>query len=184
MKTKADFRNHVKAQKRNYSLSEKKQRSIPIFKSLEKLEAFKNAQCVLFYWSMTDEVHTHEIVTKWYQEKTILLPSVHGADLKLKQFTGLENMEPGEGFGIGEPSGKYYTDYNNIDMIVVPGVAFDKQSNRLGRGRGYYDKLLQSQSAIKLGVCFDFQLFNTIPVDKHDIKMDLLISETWTSRHA
>jgi len=181
METKADFRNHIKAKKREFSLDEKKQLSVPIFKTLEELAVFNKAKTILFYWSMKDEVHTHDVVTKWYQYKTILLPSVNGADLKLKQFTGTDNMEPGEGFGIGEPTGAYFTDYDKIDMIVVPGVAFDKQRNRLGRGRGYYDKLLQSQNAIKLGVCFNFQLFDSIPVDEHDIKMDLLISETWTS---
>jgi 5-formyltetrahydrofolate cyclo-ligase len=83
----------------------------------------------------------------------------------------------GENFGIPEPSGELFKDYNEIDLILVPGVAFDIENNRMGRGKAYYDKLLSSLKAFKLGVCFDFQLLQSVPTDEHDIKMDRILSE-------
>ena len=63
-------------------------------------------------------------------------------------------------------------------MIVVPGVAFDRSRNRMGRGRGFYDRLLKSTpNAIKVGVAFDFQIFDTIPVEPFDVPMDIVVSE-------
>ncbi|MDA3778950.1 MAG: 5-formyltetrahydrofolate cyclo-ligase, partial [Bacteroidales bacterium] len=76
-----------------------------------------------------------------------------------------------------EPIGETFTDYNSIDIIVVPGVAFDDNMNRLGRGKAYYDKLLHNCKAKKIGICFNFQIINKVPVDKHDITMDLVISD-------
>ena len=63
-------------------------------------------------------------------------------------------------------------------MIIVPGVAFDPTGNRMGRGRGFYDRLLKSTpNAIKVGVAYDFQMLDTLPVEPHDVKMDLIITE-------
>ena len=87
-------------------------------------------------------------------------------------------MEKGVAFGIDEPIGNVYDNPEKIDLIVVPGVAFDKKNNRLGRGKAYYDKLLKTANTFKVGICFDFQLIDSVPVDKYDIKMDLVISDS------
>jgi 5-formyltetrahydrofolate cyclo-ligase len=63
------------------------------------------------------------------------------------------------------------------DVLLVPGLAFDKSRNRLGRGRGYYDRYLQSFSGIKVGVCFELQLVDKVPVDEFDVELDYLITE-------
>lgn len=80
-------------------------------------------------------------------------------------------------YGIMEPLGDNFTDYKKVDLIIVPGVAFDRKMGRLGRGRGYYDRFLSLVSAPKMGICFEFQLLDTIPVDTNDIKMDYIVSE-------
>lgn len=74
-------------------------------------------------------------------EKQILLPVVTGDDLELRVYTGPGDLATGA-YGIEEPTGALFTDYDAIDFIVVPGVAFDRNGNRLGRGKGYYDRLL------------------------------------------
>ena len=66
---------------------------------------------------------------------------------------------------------------DDIDLIVVPGVAFDRERNRLGRGKGYYDRLLSQLKASAIGICFDFQLKGQIPTEPFDRKMDLVITE-------
>ena len=65
-----------------------------------------------------------------------------------------------------------------IDLIIVPGVAFDAQCHRLGRGRGFYDRLLSSLHAPKIGICFDFQLVPSVPVESFDHPMDHVVTET------
>lgn len=174
---KKEIRKAIRALKRDVSLEDKKKRSQKILDDLEKNESFKDANTVMLYWSMDDEVHTHDFVLKWASKKRIILPCVKGDLLELRVFKGLENLIEGDGFGILEPSGELFTDVNSIDLIVVPGVAFDKQNNRMGRGRAYYDKLLITTSCTKVGICFDFQLLDEVPVNEYDVMMDTIISE-------
>lgn len=162
-------------------LEEKLQRSEGIMRQVEALPAFQQARVVLLYWSMADEVQTHNFVNKWYKDKVLLLPCVDGDDLLLRQYTGPECMVEGEQFGIGEPDATVpvFTDLDSVEMIIVPGVAFDRQCNRMGRGRGFYDRLLKSTPrALKVGVAFDFQMLDEIPTETFDVKMDIVITET------
>lgn len=172
---KKEIRKEIKEKKKQYSLLEKKAISKIIFEKIERLDNFKRAETILVYWSMPDEVFTHDFVLRWYHKKKILLPVVKGDELELKVFSGLENMIKGEQYGIEEPVGEPFYQFKEIDLIIVPGVAFDKKNNRLGRGKAYYDKLLKESEAIKVGVCFDFQYLDEVPTDKHDIKMDTII---------
>lgn len=165
--------------KRAVTPEEKMRRSETVMRGVEALPEFQRARVVLLYWSMADEVQTHAFVERWYKEKTLLLPCVDGDDLRLRQYTGPECMVAGEQFGIGEPSGEEWTDLDAVELIVVPGVAFDRQNNRMGRGRGFYDRLLKSTpNAVKTGVAYDFQILDSIPVEPHDVKMDRVITES------
>ncbi len=165
--------------KRAVTPEEKLRRSETVMRGVEALPEFQRARVVLLYWSMADEVQTHAFVERWYKEKTLLLPCVDGDDLRLRQYTGPECMVAGEQFGIGEPTGEEWTDLDAVELIVVPGVAFDRQNNRMGRGRGFYDRLLKSTpNAVKVGVAYDFQMLDSIPVEPHDVKMDRVITES------
>lgn len=145
---------------------------------VEQLPQFRDAQTILLYWSMEDEVQTHDFVNRWYQQKTLLLPCVDGDDLRLRQYTGPECLKEGEQFGIGEPTGPEYTDLNSVQMIIVPGVAFDRHNNRMGRGRGFYDRLLKSTpNAYKVGVAFNFQMVELVPTEEFDVPMNAVITE-------
>ena len=86
-------------------------------------------------------------------------------------------MLAGSAFEIYEPVDLFTDSLNSIDFIIVPGVAFDNQKNRLGRGKAYYDKLLKNTKAFKAGVCFGFQLLDSVPVNSFDEKMDLVITD-------
>ena len=105
--------------------------------------------------------------------KRILLPVVVSpTEMELRLFRGWKAMECSS-YGIMEPTGNYFDDYESIDFALIPGMAFDAECNRLGRGRGYYDRFLPLISrAYKLAVCFSFQFFAHIPTDKTDIKVD------------
>jgi 5-formyltetrahydrofolate cyclo-ligase len=175
---KKELRKQIRAAKKAVPFCEKCSRSAPIMQQVESLPQFKEAQTVLLYWSMEDEVQTHDFVNRWYKEKTLLLPCVDGDDLRLRQYTGPECMQAGEQFGIGEPTGPEFTDLESIDMIIVPGVAFDSEGNRMGRGRGFYDRLLSTTpNAFKVGVAFGFQMVEQVPTEPFDIKMNKVIHE-------
>lgn len=153
-----------------------KQQSVDILAALEAHPAFRAANTVLLYHSLKDEVDTHEFIRKWSNRKRILLPVVVGDELELRLYTGVQDMAIGA-YGIEEPTGEVFTDYAEIDFIAVPGVAFDRNGNRLGRGKGYYDRLLPHiPSAFKAGICFPFQLVEEVPAEPFDIRMDTIIT--------
>ncbi len=150
--------------------------SANILAALEAHPAFRAANTILLYYSLQDEVDTHEFVQKWSHKKQILLPVVVGDDLEIRIYTGPEDLATGT-YGIEEPTGELFTDYAVIDFIAVPGVAFDRNGNRLGRGKGYYDRLLpRIPQAYKVGICFTFQIVEEVPAEPFDIRMDEIIT--------
>jgi 5-formyltetrahydrofolate cyclo-ligase len=174
---KKALRQLIKKQLINISFEEKLQLSAVLFSKLEQNVVFQQAKTVMLYWSMEDEVHTHDFIQKWAKEKEIILPVVNGDKLLLKRFTGMQSMKTGEKYGIQEPQGEDFTDFNAIDLVIVPGVAFDKAKNRMGHGKGYYDRLLPDLKAYKIALCYNFQLVDEVPAEIHDIKMDEIITD-------
>lgn len=175
---KQELRKQIRAAKKAVPFCDKLSRSIPIMQQVEEIPEFQQAKTILLYWSMDDEVQTHDFVNKWYQQKTLLLPCVDGDDLRLRQYTGPDCLKAGEQFGIGEPTGPEFTALETIEMIIVPGMAFDRNNNRMGRGRGFYDRLLKSTPhAFKVGVAFDFQMVENVPTEEFDVPMNAVIFE-------
>src|SRR5574344_2047997 len=113
---KKELRKIVQASKRAVPLDEKIVRSRGIFAQVEALPQFQQAGTILLYWSMDDEVATHNFVERWYQQKTLLLPCVDGDNLLLRQYTGPQCLQAGPQFGIGEPTGPVFTLLDNIEM--------------------------------------------------------------------
>lgn len=129
------------------------------------------------YYSLPDEVNTHHAVNQLIASgKTVLLPRVvDGENMEIRVHRNPDDLVPGH-YGIMGPTGETYTRYEDIDIAVVPGMAFDQYGHRLGRGKGYYDRFLPKAShAYKIGVCFDFQKQETIPTDANDITMDCVL---------
>ena len=136
-----------------------------------------DAHTVLLYSALPDEVPTLPLLNRLSTEgKTVLLPHVvNDTDMELRRYTGSNDLEQGA-FGIMEPTGELFTDYDDIDVAVIPGMAFDREGHRLGRGKGYYDRFLtRLPHTYKIGVCFPFQLVDHVPADAHDILMDEVI---------
>lgn len=176
MKTKLELRRYVAKLKKQTPLAERKLLSERIMEKLEHNDAFIRAGVVLMYYSLPDEVYTHSFIDKWRKEKTILLPVVKNkTEMDIREYTGRDDLKEGA-FHIWEPSGVLFTDYNAIETAVVPGIAFDESGNRLGRGGGYYDRLLPQMRAYKLGICFPFQLLDRLPHEEYDVMMDEVIT--------
>lgn len=174
METKADFRRYVRGEKKKYTEDELRENSETVWKQVEKLPEFQQATVVAAYWSLPDEVHSHQFVEKWCGKKRILLPvMLEGNTLELREYKPDCTMNEA-GFCIKEPEGDVVP-VEDVELILVPGMAFDRKNQRLGRGKGYYDRLLCQSKASKIGVCFDFQFLDRIPTDVHDIPMNRVV---------
>lgn len=135
------------------------------------------SKVIMAYHSLSDEVDTRILLERLLSMgKTVLLPQVTGAStMVLRHYEGPGSLKAGA-FGIMEPVGELFSDYPSIDLAIVPGMAFDRSGHRLGRGKGYYDRLLpQLTNAYKIGICFDFQMRESVPYDERDVVMDEVI---------
>lgn len=175
---KKQIRREVKARKAAQSEEAYYAASNSIASKIELLTEFQQAKTVLAYWSMAGEVFTHDFVKTWAKSKQMLLPVIEGDVMVIKEFSPEKPLISGSLKGLLEPTGDTYADIASIDFIVVPGIAFDKENNRLGRGKAYYDRFLKHTNAHKAGICFEFQFFDEIPADASDIKMDSVITES------
>lgn len=174
---KKTLRKIVKERKASLTPEEIHERSRIIFNKVEQLQVFEKSQIVLAYWALPGEVQTQDFILKWFHEKTILLPVIDGENLLLRPFKGIHRMQIQNSLGIAEPLGGNFTEWDKVDLAIIPGIAFDKQNNRLGRGKAYYDRLLVNLKTFRLGVCFNFQLFDQIPSSDHDIPMDMVLTD-------
>lgn len=147
-----------------------------VFSRLERTAAFLLADKILLYHSLPDELSTRSFLEKWHSRKHFYLPRVNGVNLDILPYDN-SRMHIGA-FNIEEPTGDDLTDISEIELIVTPGVAYDRNGNRVGRGKGYYDRLLAETRAVKIGVGYDFQLIDDdIETDGHDVKVDIIITE-------
>jgi 5-formyltetrahydrofolate cyclo-ligase len=173
---KNELRKSIRSLKAAHTDAQLAQQSDTICKSIMEDDLFKKSEVVFVYWALKDEVDTLNLIEEVFTNKTILLPVVVGSELELRVFKGKEQMKQVPPYGIYEPQTEVFTEYDKIDLALIPGMAFDKQNNRLGRGKAFYDGLLPALACPKYGLCFDFQLVDEIPVESHDIPMDKVFS--------
>jgi len=171
------LRKQIKTLKNAYSSSELQNKSQKIITHVHDFLNLQKPNLIMAYWALPDEVQTQHWITKNTAKYTILLPVINNNELIVKPFTGIENMQKVPPFGILEPLGEAFKNLAEIEIILVPGMAFDRKGFRMGRGKGYYDKFLPKTSAIRVGLCFNFQLLDKIPTDEYDAQMDYIITE-------
>lgn len=146
------------------------------FAEIEQMEAFLKSKVVLAYWSLPDEISTHEFVQKWWQVKKMVLPVMLGEALELRQFMGVSTLSGNNSFGVMEPISGEIVQPSRVDFAIIPGVAFDRAGNRIGRGKGFYDRLMpQLAGATKVGVGYGFQLVEAVPTSSFDLPVDVVI---------
>ena len=162
---------------RRKNIPEKEFKSNVIYNEIINSEEYNNANTIAIYNSIENEVDTRGIISySFLKGKTILLPKIVNEDMvfmKVDKNTKYQSSK----YGIAEPiSGEIY-DSSKIDLFIVPGVAFDIRGNRLGYGKGYYDRYLIGTEATKLGLAFEEQIINYIPTDDNDVQMDIIQTE-------
>jgi len=158
--------------------------SAALIKKFQALELFQKAKTVGVYMPLPDEVDITPLFSfdsfvaqdRQLQEKTFYIPAFDEASsgYRLAEYT--PELKKGK-FGIPEPANPVFAP-EELDLIIVPGVAFDRAGHRLGRGGGFYDRLLPQYQAVRVGICFDFQCLETVPSEPHDCNVDRLITES------
>ena len=151
---KKELRAYIKTLKKQHTKEQLMEQSEKILAKLEHHPNFVKAEKIMLYSALPDEVQTQAFLEKWHLKKTIILPTVVGDDIIPVEYAKDTDFALGD-FNILEP----------------------QNENRIGRGKGYYDRFLcQHLDTKRIGICFDFQLVEEVPTEPLDIKMDEVIS--------
>ncbi len=152
---------------------------------LVELPEYQVADTVLWYLHNRSELRTRQAVAAALaEEKRIIVPYCMGEELRLWRLQSMEELTTGS-YGIPEPprarwhEAERQVNAQQLDLVIVPGVAYDRQCRRLGSGKGYYDKLLAKlrPDALTVALCYECQIFERVPQGRYDIPVNMIITE-------
>lgn len=172
--SKSLLRQYIRQQKSKASRAEYATQSERLCRRILESPHWAASHVVLLYHSLSDEVDTHLLLAEaCRQGKVVLLPSTQpDGTLRLHVYDGTTRRGL---LGIQEAEGEEYVCLDNVGLVVVPGMAFDRDGHRLGRGRGCYDRLLSQMAAYRIGLCFPWQMVDAVPFEPHDVMMDEVV---------
>jgi len=167
------LRNKYKEIRKN--IKNKEEQDDIIFNKIINLEEYKQSYLILAYVSLKDEVDTIELIKYSLKiGKRVAVPKCEGDDIEFYYINSLEDLEEAS-FGILEPKiNEVVKDFYN-SICIIPGIAFDKQNNRIGYGKGFYDRFLENYHGIKIGLTYKECICDKIDVSENDVKMDKVI---------
>jgi len=180
---KAEARRLAAARRRQQP--EKERLSRLILQRIARLPEYRNADSLMFYVATGDEVRTQEALSDALAGgKRVIVPYCSGQELELFELHSLDELAPGS-FGVLEPRAELRglpgrrPSPKELDVIIVPGVAFDRRGARLGRGKGYYDRFLAAvpTTTVLIAPAFECQLLPKVPIGPHDVMMDVVVTE-------
>ncbi|ERI90113.1 5-formyltetrahydrofolate cyclo-ligase [Clostridiales bacterium oral taxon 876 str. F0540] len=179
---KVEIRKSIKSLRDSMNKNEKKLKDDEIFNKVITSRSYINAKTIFIYVSMGSEADTHRIINKALEDnKLICVPKVinRKEGMKAIKIKSLSELVPGN-FGVLEPvSFESQINPAEIDLLIMPGLAFDKFGGRLGYGAGYYDRFLQfvKKEARKLALAYSFQILDKVPMEDYDVFIDEIITE-------
>lgn len=179
LETKQEIRQQIRKIRRNIEAVEWKAATEMITKKVIESDSFREATDLYCYMNFDGEVETVRIMEEaWRLGKDVWLPKVSGDDMDFYLIRSISELKKGA-FGIMEPSGDSEKAPGDDGLMIVPGVAFDKEYCRVGYGKGYYDRYLKAHpDLIKMGIAFDVQIMEKVPNDEYDCKMDMILTES------
>lgn len=183
---KKQLRKDILDIRNSMSSDEKEEKDNVIICKFLNSNYYKNSNKIFIYVSYSSEIDTIKIINKALGDgKEIFVPRTvfDTKAMDAVKINSLENMKK-DRYGILEPEeGKPCVDPDELDLIVVPGVAFDKKGGRMGYGAGYYDRYFKKISnekrnhVKKVALAYDFQIIDDVPMDKQDVKIDYIITD-------
>lgn len=178
---KADQRHLIRQRLRSLPVTVRAQYSKKIARNVLSLPELQESQTICCYASLADEVDTRYILETLLTTHQVVLPKIESRHLRLYRINSLEMLQPGT-YGILEPEQTNPVQACEVDCFIVPGLAFDLSGTRLGRGKGYYDGLLQQTQAITIGLSYSVQIFPLLPKASYDIVMNIIVTEQQSIR--
>ncbi len=141
------------------------------------LKDFSGCRQIGLYFPLRNEVRTQELFESWIKNgKQIFFPRVVGKKIEFVSVEDKKDLVVGC-WGILEPKSDQLVEVQNLDLVIVPGVAFDEERIRLGFGKGYYDRCLESYQGLKVGLCYEFQVVRQLIHLDHDLQCDQVVTE-------
>ncbi len=180
---KGTLREEMLAIRQGFSDCEIEQNSKKIKERLFNSTEFKSAKKILFYSSFRNEVQTRDMIKEaLVLGKRVILPIMEptAKELYLSELKNYDLELAKNNYGILESRQEYIRriDFDQLDLLIIPGLAFDLDGNRLGYGGGYYDRLLiRNLNIYRLAICFEAQISRSVPIDTHDIQVNKIITE-------
>ena len=177
MTAKQQIRKKYKTLRNEMSNSEVREKSDQICKRIISIELFQNAEKILAYAPLGNEVDIRLVIEEgWKQNKHIAFPKVFGDTMKYFEISDFSELEEGT-FHVMEPKEDHPIDWSDA-LVLVPGVAFDRKKNRMGYGKGYYDRFFEGKSGcIELGVAYELQVAEQLTTEENDLPMSYLVTE-------
>ena len=180
MQIKKELRTKLKQERKE--LADKANKDILISNKLFSLEQYKNSKTVFCYASLDDEINTDGIMLRVLKDgKRLALAYCRDnkGNMDFYYISSLSQLKCGS-FNVREPDVNVCEKaVGFIDAIViVPGLCFDKKGNRLGYGKGFYDRFLERFDNNSVGLCYDEMLINEVPADKYDKKVDIIVTQS------
>lgn len=179
MRTKQEIRKEIASRRKALDHHWVEDTSAQIILNFQSLEAFQSAKTVALYMAIGGEVDLDPLFPEcWKSGKHTCVPVFNAAAgiYEMAEITSETDFITGH-YGIREPVSPALCSMDKIDLIAVPGMAFDRKGRRLGRGGGYYDRLLAGYSGVSAALAFDFQILPAIPAEPHDRPVDTLVTE-------
>lgn len=179
---KDEIRKHIIKERNALSENFVNEKSDIIINKLCKIIDEKKLENIMIFMDMKNEIQVTKLINI-YPNKNFFIPKCFPKGvMKINKYNKNELIK--HKFGYYESSSENYIDENILDLIIMPGVAFDENKNRIGFGAGYYDRFLlkfdKNQMPLTIAVCYDFQVINDIPAEAHDQKPDFIITEKRT----
>ncbi len=177
--TKVQIRSKILLRLKTQKEEDRNRKSKFILNKLLRNKAFRKAKIVMFYIAFGGEVNTAEMIREAQKIGKVICVPMCSKDKEIMQPAILENhakLKLGP-YGVREPATENLLKPEDLDLVIVPGLAFDKKGNRLGRGKGYYDRFLSrlSNKTHSIGMAFDFQILPLVPTTRHDVSVKKVI---------
>ncbi len=178
--TKLDLKRRLRAERIQMLERAVHEKSLRIYRRLIDMPAYQRARRIACYVSIKNEVDTRTVIQKTIGSgKQVGVPVTREeGSMDFQEILGLSDLRPVR-YGLREPvpNPKMVLLPHTIDLVLIPGIAFDRLGHRIGSGGGYYDRFLAQTEAVRIGLSYGFQIIDRVPAEPHDVKMDLIITE-------
>ena len=176
--TKNQLRKQMKSIRDNLTKQQQEQYSLSICERLLQSKWYENADTLLVYASIQSEVClSHLIQRAWQEQKQVYFPRVKGDGMDFFRVQSIEELKEGS-FRVMEPTGKECFLSEQPAPIFVPAVSFSRTGERIGYGKGYYDRYLSRfPNLVRIGICYEEQMVDCRPADSHDKPMDAIVTQ-------